>query len=286
METIGGQAVMEGVMIKGPKAYAIAVRKPNGKINVKKVKHVSWTKRNWLASLPFVRGIMVFFESMVIGVKALNHSASIAGKGEGIELSTTHLVLTMVAAIVFALLLFKALPLAIAQLLNYMLPYFKNRFMFNFTEGVVKAAILFGYILLIGRMKDVKRLFEYHGAEHKVVNCYEASKKLAMKNIKRYSTIHPRCGGSFLILVVVVSVLFYILIPLDMGYLAKLGVRLLFLPVIAAVAYEIIRISSRYPDFFFSKILIWPGSLVQRITTSEPDKKQIDVAVAALKKII
>ncbi|MFH1637178.1 MAG: DUF1385 domain-containing protein [Candidatus Woesearchaeota archaeon] len=285
MENIGGQAVIEGVMIRGPKAYSIALRKPNGKIKVKKVRHISLLKRNKIVSLPFIRGVFVLFESIAIGMKALNYSASVSGEEQGVELKGWHLFLTIVLAVVFGLLLFKALPLAVAQGLGWLIPVFGNLFLFNIAEGLVKVMVLFAYILLISRMKDVKRLFQYHGAEHKVVNCYEAGKKLAFRNIAKFSTIHPRCGSSFMLLVLVVSIVFYMLIPLQINYFAKLGVRILLLPLIGGVTYEIIKLGSKYKDSWLSSALLWPGAMVQKLTTSEPDKKQIEVAIKAVEKV-
>lgn len=285
MESIGGQAVIEGVMMRSPKYYSVAVRKPNEKIQVKKVKHVSWTKRNWFTSLPLIRGMIVLVECAVIGTRALNMSAVIAGKEDGVELKGYHLFFMVALAIILGLFIFKLLPLAVPQLLGYFFSSFKNLFVFNLTEGLVKIGLLFLYLFLISQMKDVKRLFQYHGAEHKVVNCYEAGKSLVLKNIKKFSTIHPRCGSSFILLVLLISIVFYILIPLDINFFAKLGVRILLLPVIAGVTYELIRLGSKYKDNWLAKILLSPGALVQKITTSEPDNKQIEVAVAALKKI-
>lgn len=282
-ETIGGQAVIEGVMMRNKAKLAIAVRK-GSKIIIKEEKIKSLADKITLFKLPFFRGILALFETLVIGIKALNYSADLfVGKKE--KLSGWAIALTLFAALVFALVLFKLLPLAIAQLLSGTFYTAEDNIIFNLVEGFFKALIFVLYIVLIGFMKDVKRLFQYHGAEHKTVNCYEAKKKLTVENIKKYSTLHPRCGTSFLIFVILVSIVVYSLLPY-MGFWLKLFYRILLLPIIAGVAYEIIKLSGKYNKNRFLKLLIKPGLWVQKITTKEPDARMIEVAVKALKAVI
>jgi len=287
---IGGQAVIEGVLMRTKDKYAVAVRNPKGRIIVKKEEYISKTKENKFFGLPFIRGIIILVETMILGFKALSFSANQQIEGEERreekkkELGSFELIVTLAVSILFALALFKFIPLLIATL-------FKNRlagsnFLFNLVDGVAKFLILILYILAISLMKDVKRLFQYHGAEHKSVYCYEANKRLTVRNVMKNSKAHPRCGTTFILLVILLSILFYLLIPFETNFWLKLLLRILFLPLIAGIAYEWIKLSSKHSEKLSSKILIAPGMLVQRLTTREPDKKQVEVAIKALKGVI
>jgi uncharacterized protein YqhQ len=303
---IGGQAVIEGVLMRTNEKYAVAIRQPNGKILVKKEKYISITKRNKILGLPFVRGVIMLWETMSLGYKALTFSANqmlkeeekkelakdakkIPGKNAGKkskkkdELGTTELVITFIISIIFALALFKFLPLLIATL-------FKNsiggsNLLFNIIDGAAKFIILVLYLVAISTMKDVKRLFQYHGAEHKVVHCYEHNKKLTVENVKKNSKAHARCGTTFLLVVLLLSIIFYLFIPFGTSFWLKLLIRILFLPVIAGISYEWIRLTGKYSDKLLARILIAPGLFVQKLTTKEPDDKQIEVAIKALKAV-
>ncbi|MBW2991404.1 DUF1385 domain-containing protein [Candidatus Woesearchaeota archaeon] len=298
---IGGQAVIEGVLMRTGDKYAVAVRKPDGKIILKKEKYISRTKKNKILGLPFIRGIIVLVETMVLGYRALTFAANqqmeeISKKEKTKEktkkkkqrkkqeLGTLELVVTFVISILFALLLFKFIPLGIATLLKNKLA--GSNILFNLIDGLTKFAILILYILAISLIKDVKILFQYHGAEHKTVYCYEHNKKLTLKNVKNYSTAHPRCGTTFLLLVILLSILFYLLIPLETNFWLKLLIRILFLPIIAGIAYEWIKLTGKHPDKPLTKILAAPGLLVQKLTTREPDDTQIEVAIKALKGVV
>tara|TARA_Y100000310_G_C20684079_1_gene817864 strand:+ start:2571 stop:3368 length:798 start_codon:yes stop_codon:yes gene_type:complete len=264
-------------MFKSKDKIAVAVRKPNGKIKVKTDKYKSLTEKFPLC-LPFIRGIIVLIETLILGIKTLNYSTNenLGDKKEE-QLSGVALFFSLLLSIVLAIFLFKFLPLLGAQLLPI-----ENNYLFNLVEGVIKIGILVGYIWLISLMPDVKTLYQYHGAEHKVINAYENND---LKNAKKYTTLHPRCGTSFIIFVVFISILVYILIPMDFSFWVKLGLRLLFLPVIAGIAYELIKLSGRFTKNPLLKLIVYPGLLLQRITTKEPTEKQLEVSMKAFKAV-
>ncbi len=284
--SIGGQAVIEGVMMRSKTHYSVAVREPSGKISVKKEKYISATQKSKLLGLPLARGMIALYETMVLGMRALNYSTNKAlGDSDGkTELSTAELVVTFTISIALALALFKFLPLLGASWINKALG--GSNLLFNILDGVIKISVLLLYLYLIGLVKDVRTLFQYHGAEHKAVACYEAGLALTPENAKKHSACHPRCGTSFILIVLFLSIIFYLLIPLSFGFWAKLGIRILFLPLIAGIAYEWIKYSGKHMNKWYSKILIAPGLLIQRLTTRNPTKKQLEVAIRALKAVI
>src|SRR3989344_7512414 len=276
---IGGQAVIEGVLMRTKDKAAIAIRKPNQKIKIKKLEIKSF--QNKFFKLPLIRGIIALIETLILGIKALNYSAN-----ENLEepekkqekISPIYFIITAIFSLILALVIFKFIPLLITQALTNK-TLIKNKILFNIIEGLLKIIILFVYILIISRMKDIQRIFQYHGAEHKVVNCYENKLPLTLQNIKKFSTIHTRCGTSFIILVLIVSIIIYSFLPSDVTFIKKLTYRILLLPLIAAISYEIIKIKK---SNFLIKILTYPGTLLQKLTTKEPDEKQIEIAVKAL----
>jgi len=283
---IGGQAVIEGVMMRSKEYYAVAVREPNGNISLKKERYISITQKNKFLGSPFVRGIIALYETLVLGMRTLNYSANKA-LGETDEksgLKTPELVVTFIISIALALGLFKFLPLLGATWINKALH--GGNLVFNIIDGVIKISVLLIYLWLIGLIKDVRVLFQYHGAEHKAVACYEEGLALTPENAKKHSNCHPRCGTSFILIVLFLSIIFYLFIPLSVGFWAKLGIRILFLPLIAGIAYEWIKFSSKHPKEWYSKVLIAPGLLIQRLTTRNPTKKQLEVAIKALKAVI
>lgn len=301
---IGGQAVIEGVLMRSKDEYAVAVRMPDKKIAVKKEKFVSVTSKSRLLGLPFIRGMIVLFETLILGVKALNYSAdqaqlglddkpsasSSSGKGAGSKkaddkaVSATQLFLVVLFSLGFTIVLFKLLPLLAATLINRLIG--GNNVVFNVIDGVFKLLIFIGYLLLISLMGDVRRLFQYHGAEHKAVGCHEHRKTLTVANVRKESRVHPRCGTSFIILVLVLSIISYLAIPMQTGFWLKLLIRVAFLPIIAGISYEFIKFSGKHQDALLTRILIWPSLLVQKLTTREPDDDQIEVAIRALKEVI
>lgn len=285
MDFVGGQAVIEGVLMRNGSKIAIAVRNPKGKILVKKETFESLTKKHKILNLPLIRGIIILIETTILGIKALNFSTNVSTENEKDQekLSTFSIVLTILFSIALALFLFKFIPLITAQAATHLSESFNNRFIFNIFEGIIKISILVIYIFLISLMPDIKRVFEYHGAEHKIVNAYEHND---LNNANKYSKTHLRCGTSFIIFVILFSIIIYMFIPMDISLTAKYFIRILLLPLIAGVCYEIIKLSPKYEKKLLFKILIYPGLLVQKLTTKEPDDKQLEVAKKALTSVL
>lgn len=285
--TAGGQAVIEGVMMRSTNHIAIAVRKPNGKISLKKDKLKPLGERCKIFAWPFIRGVFNLGEMLIYGIKAINYSANESSDEEDEQLSSWHIVLSMVIAFAFAIALFKFVPLLLAQLASNTFAFVKDNYIiFNLIDGLLKILLFIAYVLVISLMDDVKRLFQYHGAEHMAVHCYEAKKKLTVANVKKYSTLHPRCGTSFILIVLVLSIIIYTFIPQTVNFWSKLGLRLLLLPVIAGVSYEILRLAGKFSDNIIMRIVVWPGMMMEKITTSIPDNKQIEVSIKALEAVL
>ena len=281
MHKIGGQAVIEGVMMRSSNKMAIAVRNPKGKIIVKldKLNLLSERMKKWI----FLRGIVNLVEMLSHGIKALNYSTDIA-LGEDKKEEKTNwffFIMIIIFSVGLGLLIFKFLPLLIAQLINP-----ESNILFNLIDGIVKLFIFVAYVYIISLMKDIKEVFRYHGAEHKAVNCYESKEKLTVKNAKKYPTLNPRCGTSFIMIVIIVSIATYIFIPKTVPFMYKFLYRILLLPVIAGISYELLKISAKYEKNFFFRLFVKPGVWIQYITTKEPDEKQLEVALVALKKVL
>jgi uncharacterized protein YqhQ len=281
--TIGGQAVIEGVMMRSENYYSIATNK-NKKIIVKTQPFKSWQKKNRLFSIPFIRGIVVLIETLILGIKTLIYSSNVELGKKNEKFSWWQIALTLLFSFVFALAIFKLIPLFIANLIKNQATL--NTYSFNLIEGGAKLAIFIIYILIISSFKDVRRLFQYHGAEHKSVTCYEAGEKLTVKNVKKYSTLQPRCGSSFILMVIFVSIIVYLFIPFQYSFWTKYLLRILLLPIIAGISYELIKLAARHPNNLFFKIIISPGLLVQKLTTKEPDIMQMKTAIAALTAVL
>lgn len=273
---VGGQAVIEGVMMRGKKSYVIAVRKGKS-IKIKKEK-VPKSKYKFF-KLPVVRGFVNLVEFLIIGMKALEWSSKQSLDDEE-EISKKEIGFAFVFALALSVLLFIVAPFFLTKLVSN-----DPGFWFNLIDGFFRIAIFVLYLLFISLFKDVKILFKYHGAEHMAINCYEAGKKLSVKNARKFSRLHPRCGTSFLIIVLIVSILVFSVI-VDNRWQVKLLSRIVLIPVIAGVSYEILKLSSKVKDNFIVKILIAPGLLVQRLTTSEPDDKQLQVGVRSLQEVL
>jgi len=271
----GGQAVMEGIMMRSKKNMAVAVRLENDKIKVRRKK----IKQNIFSKVFFIRGIYNLIEQLILGYQALNWSAEQQLDEEEQESAGWITIGATLLGIVAAIALFKLFPLGVAKLVDP-----ESLFVFNLIDGLVKLGIFLGYLWFIGRFNEIKRIFRYHGAEHKAIGCYEAKKKLTAENCMKYVKEHPRCGTNFLFIVIVVSIIVYFLIPLNMGFWANFGLRLLFLPIIAGIAYELIKLNKK--DNWFTRVINSPGILLQKLTTAEPDKKMIDVAIVALNEVI
>ncbi len=290
---VGGQAVIEGVMMRSKLNVVTAVRK-NGKIIYKKDK---LKKKSEFQQLFFIRGIVNLIEMLVLGIKTLNWSASQA-TGEEEELSSWAVILTLVIAFIFAIGLFVLLPYALTYLVG--VKETSNPVWFNVVDGIIKVGILVLYMYLISLMKDIRAVFKYHGAEHKAVFCYEDGKKLTVENAKKYSTKHPRCGTAFLIIVIIVSIFLFSFIPLivknvypaidNVNWVLKRAIlftmRILLLPIVAGFSYELLKFGAKHQGNPVFRTLTLPGLWVQKITTKEPSKKQLEVGIAALKKVI
>lgn len=278
----GGQALIEGVMMRGPKSSALAVRLPNGEIEITHQEIKPWSKSAFW-KLPLIRGFVALVESLIIGTKALMFSANrAAGEETGEELSFWEMALTVVFALGFGLLLFVGLPTGSAHLLKAKVP---GVVLQNLLEGGIRLLVFFAYILIISRMKDIQRVFQYHGAEHKAIYTYEEGLELTVENARSFSTLHPRCGTSFLLIVVVVSIFVFAFLGLNPLWWRILS-RIVLMPLVAGVAYEILKFSARHLDSPHWRWLIAPGLLLQKLTTREPDDQQMEVALAALKGVL
>jgi len=283
----GGQAVIEGVMIRTRHNISIAVRKNDGRINIKKEKIHPLADRLKFLGWPFIRGIVNLFEMMIVGVKALTYSANEAMEEDEEEMTLLQVVFSLAVAIGFALILFKFIPLVIAQLISNNVPFVQqNYILFNIIDGLIKIFLLAAYIYFIAFMEDIYKTFQYHGAEHKVVNAYEEKEKLTVENVKKYSTLHVRCGTSFILIVLVISIFFYSFIPQSFSFWAKFGLRVALLPFIAGISYEFLRFGGKHKHNIVTRILAAPGLLIERLSVREPDDKQIEVAIAAMKKAL
>lgn len=292
---IGGQAVIEGIMMKNKDEYATAVRKPNGEIEVEKETYVSLTERVKLFSLPFVRGVFSFADSMILGMKTLTWSASFfeddedvqPGKFElwldkvfGEKLEGVLMSLVMVFSVVMAIGIFMVLPLVIASVFRKVIT---SETVMAVIEGIIRIAIFITYIKLVSRMEDIRRTFMYHGAEHKCINCIEHGMELTVDNVRKSSKQHKRCGTSFLLIVMVISILFFMVVRVDTLWLRILS-RIVLVPVIAGVSYEFLRLAGR-SDSKIVDILSRPGLWMQNLTTKEPDDKMIEVAIRAVETV-
>lgn len=277
--TIGGQAVIEGVLMKNGNSIAIAVRKQNNKITVKKETLNPLSKRFKILGRPFFRGVANLIEMLVIGIKALNYSAN-ESLGEAEEkITKKEFAVTAVIALVIAVGVFVLLPLFLTKLTE------TEGILFNLIDGIIRVALFVIYVLAISMMTDVKRLFEYHGAEHKTVHCYEAGKEMTVKNVKKFSTLHRRCGTTFLLIVLIISIIVFSLVVSE-NFWIKLGSRIVLIPVIAGISYELLKLGARFPKNILLNLLIWPGLGLQKLTTKEPDNKQLEVAIKAFKAVV
>lgn len=291
---IGGQAVLEGVMMRNKDDYAVAVRKPNGEIEVEIDVFRGWMHGSRLTKIPFIRGIFNFVDSLKLGMKTLNYSASFyedeeaqetkldkaldkmsGGKGESVLMGITTVISILLAVGIFILL-----PYFISSLMS---GYVRNTSLQAIIEGIIRILIFFAYVVGISLMKDIHRLYQYHGAEHKCINCIEKGRPLTVYNVMRSSRIHKRCGTSFLFFVMFVSIILFFFIRVDNPVL-KVVLRIALIPVIAGISYEIIRLAGR-SDNTFVKIISAPGMLLQRLTTKEPDESMVEVAIKSVEAV-
>lgn len=296
--SIGGQAVIEGVMMRGKKMYAMAVRAPEGNIVIEKKDVKVISQKYPVFQYPIFRGMAAFFDSLIMGTKIMMRSAEIAGleveeEGEpskleaflekkfGDKLTEYMMYFSVFVSLILAVLLFMALPVYLGSFFRKILP---DVGLLSIIEGLIRMAIFFGYIFLISRMKDIQRVFQYHGAEHKTINCFEAEAELTPENVKKYTRLHKRCGTSFLFLVMLVSMVVFFFIRTDTIWLRMVS-RILLVPFVAGISYEVLKWAGS-SDSKFVSVVSYPGLCLQKLTTSEPDLSQIETAIAALKGVL
>ncbi len=275
---VGGQALIEGVMMKTPNWVGAAARTPKGKIVKVRKRHVSLTQKSWILRLPIVRGVIFLGEMMAIGMKMLNWSANQQAEEEE-KLSFWQAGLAILFSLALAVTIFVIAPYYLARFFTE-----TRGIAFNLVDGAFRVLIFLGYIWLIGLFKDIRRMYQYHGAEHMTVHCMEHGLALTPENVRKYSTVHSRCGTSLLMFVIIVSILLFSLIHSPRWYV-NVPVRILLIPVIAGVSYELLKLSARFPNNIILKALMQPGLWAQKITTKKPDKKQVEVAIAAMKQV-
>jgi uncharacterized protein YqhQ len=284
---VGGQAVLEGVMMRSPHAWGIAVRKPSGEV----VRHSEPLERpsdnhKWM-SWPVVRGVVTLGQAMSLGFKALRYSANAAleetpvnEKGDTIQISGWMIAVNALFSVAFFIFMYKYLPLVAATGLKNAFPIFSNQIMFNLVDGVIRIAMFLTFIWGVSLWADIRRVYQYHGAEHKTVFAFESHDPLQADAVQKYSTFHPRCGTSFLMTVMLISIFVYMLVPVT-TFWARFGIRIALLPVIAGLSYEIIRFAAKHRGSLFA-MMTAPGLWLQRITTKEPSNDQVECAIEAL----
>lgn len=279
---VGGQAVLEGIMMRNADQYAIAVRKPDNEIDVQVFPCKEYVKNKKLKEIPFVRGVFHFIDSMYLGITSLLHSAEFVEDEEEMDIEKEKAMMgwTVVLSVLMAVGIFFVLPYLISLLFR---SFISSNFVITLLEGIVRLVIFIGYVSLVALMPEIKRTYMYHGAEHKCINCIEHGLELNLENVRNSSKEHKRCGTSFLFLVMLISIVFFMFIKVDSGIL-KLVIRLILIPVIAGVSYEVIRIAGRYDNWLVNAISA-PGLFMQRITTLEPDDDMIEVGIASVEAV-
>ena len=291
---IGGQAVLEGVMMKNKEKYAVAVRKPDGEIEVEVETYQGLAHGSKFKELPFIRGIFNFLDSLILGTRALNYSASFYEEEEGKETKFDKAMdkmsggngekllsgIVTVISIMLAVGIFIVLPYFISSLFE---SFIRNRSLMAIIEGVIRIALFLLYVWGISAMKDIRRLYQYHGAEHKCINCIEKGRPLTVHNVMRSSRLHKRCGTSFIFFVMLVSIVLFFFIQVD-NVAEKVILRILLMPLVDGISYEIIRLAGR-TDNVFIKILSAPGMWIQRMTTRQPDESMAEVAIASVEAV-
>ena len=288
----GGQAVIEGVMMRGSQALSVAVRNPAGDIVVHTEPLDSRIYGGGLASVPFLRGLTLLWDALGLGIKALMFSAEVAVEedeqedGEAAKVFEGPVQWTMIAlSLSMMILIFFVVPAFIASLIQGWLGFVESQFWGNIVEGIIRLSLVVGYIWIIGFLADVKRLYGYHGAEHKTINAYEAGAPLTPESVARFSLQHPRCGTAFLLTVVVISILLYSFLP-PMGIVVRIVSRLALLPIVTGIAYEFLRFSAAHQDNAFIRLITKPNLALQRLTTREPEMEMLEVAITAFEQVL
>jgi uncharacterized protein YqhQ len=286
---VGGQAVIEGVMMRSPKAMAIAVRRPNGEIVVKQESLSFFSEKTFLFKLPLVRGVLVLLSALILGMKALNFSVNQAladPEGEK-DPSPWTMGFTFTVAFGFAIFLFFLVPLFLTRWLRFVIPMIsESGFVFNLVDGIIRLIIFLSYLWTISFFEEIRQVFRYHGAEHKSIFAFEAGETLIIDRVKGFPFLHPRCGTSFLLIVMVVSIFVFALIPHHFPFGYKVASRVVFIPLIAGISYEIIRFTDQKRENRGIQYFIKPGLWLQRLTAHEPTEAQIEVALRALKAVL
>lgn len=279
----GGQALIEGVMMRGKRYQAMSARLEDGRIVSEVEEFTMLTDRHKFFGLPFIRGTFNMIDSLISGMKALTWSTnvSLAEDEEAEELTPMEIALTMLVSIGLGILLFFVLPVVIA---HYFQPLIPGSFLQNVFEGVVRVAVFLLYLFLISRMKEIRRVFQYHGAEHKSIHCYEAGEALTPENAMKHTRLHPRCGTSFLFIVMTISIFVFALVGVD-NFAWRMASRIVLLPVIAGVSYEVLRFCGKHMDKVWVRAIAWPGMQLQRLTTGEPNLEMLEVAIYSLQKV-
>lgn len=295
-QNVGGQAVIEGVMMQSENYRAIAVRKSNGEIELQKEQLKSWVHDKKIDKIPFLRGAFVLFETMIQGMKSLNYSSEFFMEdGEEEEdaidrflkkifkdkANDAIMAVSLVLAMIFSIFFFVLIPTTVIGLCSW---FIKNNIVLNLLEGVMRICILILYMLAISKNKEIKRTFMYHGAEHKAIYCYESGEELTVENARKFTTLHPRCGTNFLFIVMFTSIILFSLFGWP-NIVTRIAMRILCIPIVAGISYEIIKFLGKYNNIL-SKIVAYPGMMLQHITTNEPDDEQLEVAIKALKAVI
>jgi uncharacterized protein YqhQ len=278
----GGQAIIEGVMMRRGNKIASAVRKPDKEIAIREQYYVPLTKRYKFLGLAFVRGLVTLFEMIAIGMKSLLFSAEVALTEDEKKPKGWELTVSMMISFTTAIFFFVVVPAYSFSLLKY---YIANTLLLNIVEGFVRLGIFICFLGATLLMEDMRRVFMYHGAEHKTVFAWEDGQDLTVENVRKYSTRHPRCGTSFILVVMIISILVFSLLGRP-DFLHRVFYKLMLLPVVAGISYEIIRFTGKYRHFGWVQVLSWPGLLLQKITTREPTEDQIEIAIAAMKKVV
>jgi uncharacterized protein YqhQ len=281
---VGGQAVLEGVMMRGISTWAVACRTPEGRIEVTSEPIVSWAKRSRFLRLPVIRGVVALAESLKIGFKALAISANaqLADEEEEQEIGGFTWGVTIFFSLVLAIGLFFVVPVGATSLIK---DWLGSAILFWLVEGVLRTAIFIGYLVAISRLHDLRRVFEYHGAEHKTISCFEAGDELTPRRAKEYSRLHPRCGTSFLLIVMVLAIFVFAPIGLPAWYWLVLS-RILGIPLIAGLSYELIKWAGKHRNKRWVRAVMWPGLKLQNLTTREPDEDELEVAIRALEAVL
>ncbi len=294
--SIGGQALIEGIMMRGKDKIAIAIRKSDGEI-ITKVDPIKKGKFSFMSKIPLLRGVYAFFSSMIVGIKALNYSASFYD--DGIEYKKTKLEMwventfkdkadaifvgfSMIFALIITALFFLVLPAYFSKFLTHRI---ESKLALSLLEGGFRFLLFLGYIVIISRMKDIQRVFEYHGAEHKTIRCFEARAELTPENAMKFTRLHPRCGTSFLLIVVMLSIVIFAFLGHFETPLYRVLLKFIFMPLVAGISYEIIKYAGSH-DNFLVNIISWPGLMFQKLTTNEPDEGELECAIIALKAVL